>query len=64
MAGPGLPEVAVSKLKPWAVMAMLSMPKPTADPNSFIAVGALHLAGPRGLIALLRQRGYRVTPVQ
>jgi uncharacterized protein YbaP (TraB family) len=26
--------------------------------NTFIAVGALHLAGPRGILALLRQKGY------
>jgi hypothetical protein len=31
--------------------------------NSFIAVGALHLAGPTGLVALLRQAGYQVDPV-
>jgi uncharacterized protein len=31
--------------------------------NSFIAVGALHLAGPRGILALLRQKGYTTDPV-
>jgi len=30
---------------------------------SFIAVGAGHLAGPRGVISLLREKGYRVEPV-
>lgn len=32
--------------------------------NSFIAVGALHLPGPTGLIQLLRDRGYDVTPIR
>ncbi len=31
--------------------------------RAFIAVGALHLPGPNGLIELLRQRGYRVSAV-
>lgn len=31
--------------------------------NAFIAVGALHLPGPQGLLALLRQKGYRVSVV-
>jgi uncharacterized protein YbaP (TraB family) len=31
--------------------------------NSFIAVGALHLSGPRGILALLRQNGYATEPV-
>jgi uncharacterized protein YbaP (TraB family) len=26
----------------------------------FVAVGALHLCGPRGLVEMLRKRGYRV----
>ncbi|HML28047.1 MAG TPA: TraB/GumN family protein [Hyphomicrobium sp.] len=32
--------------------------------DAFIAVGALHLPGPTGLVALLRQSGYTVTPVE
>lgn len=31
--------------------------------NAFIAVGALHLIGKEGLVELLRQAGYKVTPV-
>ena len=31
--------------------------------NAFIAVGALHLPGDKGLVELLRQSGYKVTPV-
>jgi uncharacterized protein YbaP (TraB family) len=31
--------------------------------NSFIAVGALHLAGPKGILSLIRQRGYQVEAV-
>jgi uncharacterized protein YbaP (TraB family) len=32
--------------------------------NAFIAVGALHLPGPTGLIALLRERGYTISAVE
>ena len=32
--------------------------------NSFIAVGALHLSGPSGLLQLLRENGYTVTLVR
>lgn len=34
------------------------------DGNAFIAVGALHLVGPTGLVALLRESGYIVTAVE
>ncbi len=33
-----------------------------AKGNAFIAVGSLHLPGEKGLVELLRQRGYTVTP--
>jgi uncharacterized protein YbaP (TraB family) len=32
--------------------------------NAFIAVGALHLPGETGLVSLLRERGYTVSPVE
>jgi len=32
-----------------------------ADGGAFIAVGAMHLIGPRSVLALLEQRGYKVT---
>lgn len=31
--------------------------------NAFMAVGALHLSGPEGLVALFREKGFKVTPV-
>ena len=34
-----------------------------AEGRAFIAMGALHLYGDRGVLALLAQRGYKVTPV-
>ena len=41
----------------------------TAEPlleqgRVFIAIGALHLPGKQGLVALLREAGYTVTPVE
>ena len=29
----------------------------------FVAIGAMHLPGPRGLLAALRADGYQITPV-
>ncbi len=34
-----------------------------AEGNAFVAVGALHLSGERGILKLLEDRGYRVTRV-
>jgi uncharacterized protein YbaP (TraB family) len=34
-----------------------------AKGNVFMAVGALHLVGDQGVIELLRQKGYKATPV-
>ena len=41
----------------------------TAEPlleqgRVFIAIGALHLPGKQGLVALLREAGYTVTPIE
>ena len=32
--------------------------------GAFVAVGALHLAGPTGMVRQLRERGYRLTPME
>jgi uncharacterized protein YbaP (TraB family) len=40
------------------VMENLMQKNPT-----FVAVGAAHLMGPNGVISLLRQKGYTVSPV-
>lgn len=45
------------------VMATRAAPH-FAKGNVFMAVGALHLPGEQGLVTLLRQQGYTVTPVQ
>lgn len=38
--------------------------KAIKEKPSFFAVGAGHLGGPKGVLALLRKRGYKVTPVK
>ncbi|MEQ8244305.1 TraB/GumN family protein [Fulvivirga sp.] len=35
-----------------------------AEKPTFFAVGAMHLAGEKGVIALLKEKGYKVTPVK
>jgi uncharacterized protein YbaP (TraB family) len=42
---------------------MKNLPEIMKDKSSFIAVGALHLAGEEGLLNLLEKAGYKVEPV-
>lgn len=42
---------------------METIPQLLQEQPTFVAVGALHLAGERGLVTLLRQAGYTVTSV-
>jgi uncharacterized protein YbaP (TraB family) len=37
--------------------------KIVSDKPTFLAVGAAHLGGPKGVIALLRKQGYKVRPI-
>jgi hypothetical protein len=44
---------------------MSGVAEPLLDKGGvFIAVGALHLPGEKGLVALLRQAGYSVSPLE
>jgi uncharacterized protein YbaP (TraB family) len=46
-------------------LKMREAAKPLLDKgNAFVAVGSLHLPGKTGLVALLREAGYTVTPVE
>lgn len=42
---------------------MEKLPGLMASGSQFVAVGALHLPGEKGLITLLRERGYKVEPI-
>lgn len=61
---PRLQKIMLDRLL-WARNArMLDRMKPRLkEGNAFIAVGAGHLPGDQGLLALLHRAGYRVTPV-
>jgi uncharacterized protein len=50
-------------LKDRNVNWMKTLPGLMAKESQFIAVGALHLVGPDGLINLLQKQGYKVIPV-
>jgi uncharacterized protein len=43
---------------------MKKLPGLMAKESQFIAVGALHLAGPYGLVSQLQELGYTVTPIK
>lgn len=51
----------VNRNENWARQLAELLP---AVPPALIAVGAAHMAGPEGLPALMRQRGYNVTRIQ
>lgn len=42
---------------------MEKLPAIIEETPSFIVVGALHLAGPSGIIEALKSKGYVVTPI-
>ena len=63
-------EMAPPKLQAWLEQTLLAERNRNWDkkwpglPNeSFIVVGALHLYGEQGLLALLEQQGWRITPL-
>lgn len=63
-------EMAPPKLQAWLEQTLLAERNrnwvkkwPSLPNESFIVVGALHLYGEHGLLALLEQRGWRITPL-
>lgn len=59
-----LRETVTERLLASRNVRMLERMRPRLDDgNAFIAVGAAHLPGERGLLTLLEQAGYRLTPL-
>lgn len=63
-------EMAPPKLQAWLEQTLLAERNrnwvakwPSLPDESFIVVGALHLYGEQGLLALLEQQGWRITPL-
>ena len=63
-------EMAPPKLQAWLEQTLLAERNrnwvkqwPGLPNESFIVVGALHLYGEQGLLALLEQQGWRITPL-
>lgn len=63
-------EMAPPKLQAWLEQTLLAERNrnwikkwPSLPNESFIVVGALHLYGEQGLLALLEQQGWRITPL-
>ncbi|WP_404837029.1 TraB/GumN family protein [Aeromonas media] len=63
-------EMAPPKLQAWLEQTLLAERNrnwvkkwPDLPDESFIVVGALHLYGEQGLLALLEQQGWRITPL-
>ena len=52
-------ELLTNRNKRWVPL----MAQQAASKSTFFAVGAAHLGGPEGVLALLRQQGYQVKPV-
>ena len=66
---PAQREMAPPKLQAWLEQTLLAernrnwvKKRPSLPNESFIVVGALHLYGEHGLLALLEQQGWRITP--